>query len=122
MIGVFDSGHGGLTVLRAFPEQFPNRSFLYYGDHAHIRYGDRRSVEFVALTRAAVDLLFKRGRRLVILACNTAAAVALRTLQREWLPKHYPDHRILGVLVPTVEALTGLPWQSNEPPTRHARH
>jgi glutamate racemase len=54
--------------------------------------------------------LFKRGCRLVILACNTAAAVALRTLQQQWLPTHYPDRRILGVLVPTVEAISGLPW------------
>jgi glutamate racemase len=113
MIGVFDSGHGGLTVLRALVDRLPERSFLYYGDHAHIPYGDRTSAEIVTFTRAAVDLLFKRGCRLVILACNTAAAVALRTLQREWLPKHYPRHRILGVLVPTVEAITGVPWLGN---------
>ncbi|TAL02305.1 MAG: glutamate racemase [Rhodospirillaceae bacterium] len=110
MIGVFDSGHGGLTVLRALVDRFPQRSFLYYGDHAHIPYGDRTSAEIVTFTRAAMDLLFTHGCRLVILACNTAAAVALRTLQQEWLPKHYPDRRILGVLVPTVEAITGVPW------------
>ena len=120
MIGVFDSGHGGLTVLRALVDRFPERSVLYYGDHAHIPYGDRTSAEIVALTRAAVDLLFKRGCRLVILACNTAAAVALRTLQQEWLPKHYPGHRILGVLVPTVEAITGVPWLANVTAGRRA--
>ena len=112
MIGVFDSGHGGLTVLRALVDRFADRSFLYFGDHAHIPYGDRTSSEIVTFTRASVDLLFSRGCRLVILACNTAAAVALRTLQREWLPSHYPSHRILGVLVPTVEAITGVSWRT----------
>lgn len=112
MIGVFDSGHGGLTVLRALVDRLADRSFLYYGDHAHVPYGDRTSAQIVALTRAGVDLLFRRGCRLVILACNTAAAVSLRTLQREWLPERYPDHRILGVLVPTVEAITGVPWRA----------
>lgn len=120
MIGVFDSGHGGLTVLRALVDDAPERSFLYFGDHAHIPYGDRNSAEIVTLTRAAVDLLFKRGCRLVILACNTAAAVALRTLQREWLPRHYPENRILGVLVPTVEAITGVPWLAGLAAARRA--
>jgi glutamate racemase len=113
MIGVFDSGHGGLTVVRALVDRFPDRSFLYYGDPAHIPYGDRTSAEIVSFTRSAVNLLFKRGCPLVILACNTAAAVALRTLQREWLPRHYPANRILGVLVPTVEAIAGVPWLAN---------
>ena len=67
----------------------------------------------MSFTRSAVNLLFERGFSLVILACNTAAAVALRTLQREWLPGHYPDNRILGVLVPTVEAISGVPWLTN---------
>jgi len=110
MIGVFDSGHGGLTVLRALVRHLPARDFLYFGDHAHAPYGERTPAEIVALTREAVHLLFARGCRLVVLACNTAAAVALRTLQQEWLPQHAPDHRILGVLVPTVEAVTGVPW------------
>lgn len=120
MIGVFDSGHGGLTVLRALVDRLPQRSFLYYGDHAHVPYGERNSAEIVALTRSGVNLLFRRGCRLVILACNTAAAVSLRTLQREWLPGHYPEHRILGVLVPTVEAITGVPWRAR-PAARRRR-
>jgi len=120
MIGVFDSGHGGLTILRGLVDRLPERSFLYFGDHAHIPYGDRTSAEIVTFTRAAVDLLFKQGCRLVILACNTAAAVALRTLQQEWLPHYYPDRRILGVLVPTVEAITGVPWLANVPAGRRA--
>lgn len=110
MIGLFDSGHGGLTILRALTAQLPDRDFLYFGDHAHAPYGERTSPEIVALTRDAVALLFARGCKLVLLACNTAAAVALRTLQQEWLPTHAPERRILGVLVPTVEAVTGVPW------------
>jgi len=115
MIGMFDSGHGGLTVLRAAVDRLPDRSFIYYGDHAHIPYGDRASTEIIDFTRNAVELLFMRGCRLVILGCNTAAAVALRTLQRDWLPTRYPDHRILGVLVPTVEAISGVPWLPSRP-------
>jgi glutamate racemase len=120
MIGVFDSGHGGLTILRGLVAALPDREFLYYGDHAHAPYGERTSAEIVALTRNAVEFLFRRGCKLVVLACNTAAAVALRTLQQEWLPPHYPDHRILGVLVPTVEAVTGMPWLSSGIPSSAA--
>jgi glutamate racemase len=121
MIGVFDSGHGGLTILRALVQQLPQRDFLYLGDHAHAPYGERTSVEIVALTRDALQALFDRGCKLVILACNTAAAVALRTLQQDWLPTVAPDHRILGVLVPTVEAVTGVPWLTTHPVARPDR-
>jgi glutamate racemase len=115
MIGVFDSGHGGLTILHALTRQLPDRSFLYLGDHAHAPYGERTSEEILTLTQNAVEALFKRDCRIVVLACNTAAAVALRTLQQQWLPTHYPDHRILGVLVPTVEIATGVPWAQTTP-------
>ncbi len=114
MIGVFDSGHGGLTILRALTAAMPDRSFLYFGDHAHAPYGERTSDEILTLTKNAVEMLFKQGCRLVLLACNTAAAVALRTLQQQWLPVHYTDRRILGVLVPTVEIATGVPWAQTE--------
>ena len=110
MIGVFDSGHGGLTILRSLVETLPKRSFVYLGDHAHAPYGERSSAEIVELTQRAVETLFDLECDLVVLACNTAAAVALRTLQQDWLPRNYPDRRILGVLVPTVEAVTGVPW------------
>jgi glutamate racemase len=110
MIGVFDSGHGGLTILRSLVAALPERSFVYLGDHAHAPYGDRSSAEIVDLTRSAVETLFDIECDLVVLACNTAAAVALRTLQQDWLPVEYEDRRILGVLVPTVEAVTGVPW------------
>ncbi len=86
MIGVFDSGHGGLTVLRALVARLPERVFLYLGDHRHAPYGARADAEILDLTRANVTRLFDRGCRLVLLACNTAAAVALRRLQQDWLP------------------------------------
>lgn len=116
MIGVFDSGHGGLTVLRSFVDQLPAESFIYFGDHAAAPYGPRPSAEIVDLTRQAVDHLFIQGCRLVVLACNTASAVSLRSLQQDWLPKAWPGRRILGVLVPTVEAITNVPWHIQRVP------
>lgn len=110
MIGVFDSGHGGLTVLRALRARLPAEDFLYFGDHAHAPYGDRPAEQIVELTRRAAERLFELGCRLAIVACNTAAAIALRRLQQEWLPAAYPDRRLLGVLVPMVEAITVQPW------------
>lgn len=116
MIGVFDSGHGGLTILRALLDRMPERRFLYLGDHAHAPYGDRSPEEIYALTVDNVTRLFELGCTLVLLACNTAAAVALRRLQQHWLPGAYPTRRVLGVLVPTVEAVTNVPWHIKEPP------
>ena len=83
MIGVFDSGHGGLTVLSALVARLPERSFLYLGDHGHAPYGERGVEEIHDLTLASVERLFHEGCRRVLLACNTAAAVALRRLQQE---------------------------------------
>ena len=116
-IGVFDSGSGGLTILADLRRHLPGESFVYLGDHANAPYGPRTNSEIYALTQRAVERLFNQGCRLVILACNTAAAIALRKLQQDWLPKHYPGHThsILGILVPTIEAVTGRPWL--EPPT-----
>ena len=116
MIGVFDSGNGGLTVLRALVARLPERVFLYLGDHRHAPYGEREDAEIIDLTRASVTRLFDRGCRLVLLACNTAAAVALRRLQQDWLPDAYPERRVLGVFVPMVEAVTEVPWHLEAPP------
>ena len=116
MIGVFDSGHGGLTILRALVDRLPDRRFLYLGDHAHAPYGDRTAEDIYALTIENVSRLFAQGCELVLLACNTAAAVALRRLQQEWLAAAYPGRRVLGVLVPTVEAVTNVPWHIKAPP------
>ncbi len=115
MIGVFDSGSGGITVLEALTKRLPDQDFLYLGDHANAPYGHRTSEQIVEMTKNAVDYLMAEGCSLVILACNTAAAIALRTLQQNWLGQAYPNNRILGVLVPMVEALTGVPWSQEHP-------
>ncbi|HEM46030.1 MAG TPA: glutamate racemase [Alphaproteobacteria bacterium] len=115
MIGVFDSGHGGLTVLRSLVERLPDRNFTYLGDHAHAPYGERDAEDVYRLTVGNVERLFRMDCRLVILACNTAAAVALRRLQRTWLEDAWPGRRVLGVLVPVVEAIVRQPWQVEEP-------
>ncbi|QJE74421.1 glutamate racemase [Aerophototrophica crusticola] len=120
MIGVFDSGHGGLTVLRRLHAAMPGHDFAYLGDHAAAPYGDRTPEEIYDLTRAAVSRLFDQGARLVILACNTASAVALRRMQQTWLEGAYPGRRVLGVLVPMVEAITGQPWMADVPAGGHA--
>ena len=113
-IGVFDSGVGGLTVHHRLVERFPKADFVYLADQANAPYGGRPGEEIVNLTRAGCERLFEAGCNLVVLACNTAASVALRRLQQTWLP----DYRrglgravnVLGIVVPTIEAATGLPW------------
>jgi glutamate racemase len=116
MIGVFDSGHGGLTVFRALIARFPQLPLVYLGDHHNVPYGDRPSDEVVALTRAGVEALFRRGCRLVLLACNTATCVAARTLQQDWLSvSGWPGCNILGIVAPTVEAATQTPWAVTTP-------
>ena len=116
MIGLFDSGHGGLTVLKALVERFPGQQFLYLGDHANAPYGNRPSEEVVELTRAAIAWLFDAGCPLVLLACNTATAVACRTLQRDWLPASgRKGVNVLGIVAPTVEAATQTPWAITTP-------
>lgn len=118
MIGVFDSGYGGLTVLRELVRELPDRDFVYFSDNARAPYGDRTHDEIVALTWEGVQFLFSRECRIVSLACNTASAHALRTIQQELLPRYFPDRQVLGVLVPTVEAVTGVPWLATEPACR----
>lgn len=116
MIGVFDSGHGGLTVFRALVQRFGRLPFVYLGDHANVPYGDRASDEIVALTRAGVEALFRHGCGLVLLGCNTATCVAARTLQKDWLPvSGWQGRNILGIVAPTVEAATQTPWAVTAP-------
>ena len=117
MIGVFDSGHGGLTVLRALADRLPGRSFVYLGDHANAPYGERDAEDVYKLTIENIERLFRMDCRLVILACNTAAAVALRRLQMTWLDDAWPGRRVLGVLVPVVEAIVRQPWHVQAPHT-----
>jgi glutamate racemase len=103
MIGVFDSGFGGLVVLREFLQALPEYDYLYLGDNARIPYGTRSDKVVVRFTAQAVDYLFRQGCHLIILACHTASAKALRTIQQVYLPLHYPERRVLGVVIPTVE-------------------
>jgi len=117
MIGVFDSGIGGLTVLKALAARFPQARFLYLADQAHTPYGNRPAEEIFELTRAGISHLFDAGCRLVLLGCNTATAVAARRLQSEWLPvsRWRAGHNVLGIIAPTVEAATQTPWAVTTP-------
>lgn len=116
MIGLFDSGHGGLTVFHALVRRFPDLRFTYLGDHVNAPYGNRPSEEIVDLTREGVEHLFGRGCKLVLLACNTATAIACRTLQQDWLPDAgFDSHNVLGVVAPMVEAATQTPWAVTSP-------
>jgi glutamate racemase len=103
MIGVFDSGFGGLTVLKSFLRKLPRYDYVYLGDNARAPYGNKSQGLIYKYTVQAVDFLFKEGAELVVIACNTASAEALRKIQQEWLPKNYPERRVLGVVVPVVE-------------------
>ena len=116
MIGVFDSGYGGLTVLAALHARLPRQRFLYLGDNAHAPYGPKSGAEIQALTQDGIALLFRAGARVVILACNTATAAAIRPLQQNWLPTAYPDRRILGVIAPMIEEIAQTPWHSTAGP------
>lgn len=104
-IGVFDSGYGGLTVLKEIREKLPEYDFLYLGDNARAPYGSRSFDVIYDYTWQAVQALFERGCSLVILACNTASAKALRNIQRLKLPELHPDKRVLGVIRPSTEEL-----------------
>lgn len=104
MIGVFDSGYGGLSVLREIAKRLPQYSYLYLGDNARAPYGTRSFDCVYEFTHQAVRYLFDQGCPLVILACNTASAKALRTIQQKDLPKmDDPSRRVLGVIRPTAE-------------------
>lgn len=102
-IGVFDSGYGGLTILREMRRVLPKYDYLYLGDNARAPYGTRSFDVVFDFTRQAVEELFSRGCHLVIIACNTASAKALRSVQQQVLPGRYPGRRVLGVIRPTVE-------------------
>ncbi|RAK63358.1 glutamate racemase [Phenylobacterium kunshanense] len=114
-IGVFDSGVGGLTVHHRLVDRFPKADFVYLADQANAPYGGRSGEEIVELTKAGCVRLFDEGCDVVVLACNTAASVALRRLQQTWLPGYRREVgrslNVLGIVVPTIEAATGLPWE-----------
>jgi glutamate racemase len=108
MIGVFDSGFGGLTVLSSLLKTLPEYDYLFLADSARAPYGARSADVVNEFTLESVEWLFDQGCTLVILACNTASARALRNIQQLHLPAHRPDCRVLGVVRPSVEALAGL--------------
>lgn len=112
-IGVFDSGYGGLTILREIRQQLPQYDYIYLGDNARAPYGTRSFDIVYNFTLQAVKYLFKQGCSLVILACNTASAKALRTIQQNDLPKIAPHKRVLGVIRPTVEKIGELTRNGN---------
>jgi len=107
-IGIFDSGYGGLTILSQIRDKMPEYDFLYLGDNARTPYGTRSFEVVYEFTSQAVRTLFDKGCQLVILACNTASAKALRTIQQIDLPKIDPRKRVLGIIRPTVEYLGDL--------------
>lgn len=105
MIGVFDSGFGGLTILQDLRKALPEYDFLYLGDNARAPYGSRSFETIFRYTLQCVRELFNRGCPLVILACNTASARALRSIQQQVLPVEFPDKRVLGIIRPTTEEI-----------------
>ena len=107
-VGIFDSGYGGLTVFEKIRETLPRYDYLYLGDNARTPYGTRSFEVVYQFTRQAVEYLFSQGCPLVILACNTASAKALRTIQQKDLPLWGGYKRVLGVIRPTVEVLDTL--------------
>lgn len=104
-IGIFDSGYGGLTVFKAISEELPQYDYLYLGDNARTPYGNRSFETVYQYTLQCVRYLFRRGCRLIILACNTASAKALRTIQQKDLPGMDPSRRVLGVIRPSAEVI-----------------
>lgn len=104
-IGIFDSGYGGLTVMKSIVQYLPDYDYIYLGDNARTPYGNRSFETVYHYTWEAVQWLFDKGCPLVILACNTASAKALRTIQQQNLPASFPDRRVLGVIRPTAEMM-----------------
>lgn len=104
-IGFFDSGLGGLLVLKAVAKHLPEYDYEYYGDTKNLPYGDKTEEQIYEHTKAGMVHLFERDSALIVVACNTASAETLRRLQDEFLPATYPTRKILGVIIPVVEAV-----------------
>lgn len=117
VIGVFDSGFGGLTIHRALINALPEKDFVYLGDNRNAPYGTRPPIEVLTLTCAGLETLFAEGCTLVIVACNTASVVALRWIQQQWLPVRVKQDGIkrnaIGIVVPTIERATGVMWHED---------
>jgi glutamate racemase len=104
-IGIFDSGYGGLTILKEVKNLLPHYDFIYLGDNARAPYGNRSFETVYEYTLESVKWLFSKGCPLIVLACNTASAKALRTIQQRYLPEYHPGKRVLGVIRPTAEII-----------------
>lgn len=102
-IGVFDSGFGGLEILREIIKKLPEYNYVYLGDNAKAPYGNRPQKEIYKFTQKAVKFLFSKNCQLIILACNTASSKALRKIQKNYLPKYHPDRKVLGVIIPACQ-------------------
>ena len=102
-IGVFDSGFGGIDILRGIVKELPEYNYFYLGDTARTPYGTRSQEVIYEFTKQAVDFMFANNCEIIIFACNTASSDALRKIQQEYLPKHYPNKNVLGVLIPAAE-------------------
>jgi glutamate racemase len=102
-IGIFDSGFGGLSVMRGVVKELPEYNFIYLGDSARVPYGTRSKDAVYKFTKQAVDFLFDKNCELVIIACNTASSDAIRRIQREYIPKQHSGKKVLGVLIPAAE-------------------
>ena len=102
-IGIFDSGLGGLVITKAFMKALPDYDYIYYGDTAHLPYGDKTSGSILAYTLEAMRFLIAQNCGLIIIACNTATSIALRYIQQRFIPAYAPDVKVLGVVIPTVE-------------------
>ncbi len=102
-IGIFDSGLGGLFTMKSIVSHLPEYDYVYLGDTIHLPYGDKSKDAIYSFLKNGVSLLFQKDCALIIVACNTASAEALRRIQQEYLPAHYPDRRVLGVIIPAIE-------------------
>lgn len=102
-IGVFDSGLGGLVITRALIKALPQYDYFYYGDSAHLPYGDKTSGTILNYTLQAMKYMIAHDCKLIIIACNTATAITLRYIQQRFIPSYAPDIKVLGVVIPTVE-------------------
>ena len=102
-IGIFDSGLGGLVIARSIFKRLPRYDYIYLGDTKNLPYGQKSPGEIYRFTERAVDFLFKQNCQIIIIACNTSSAVALRKIQQGYLRRNYPARRVLGVVIPTLE-------------------
>jgi len=108
VLGFFDSGFGGLSVVRDIRRRLPRHSLVYLGDNARTPYGGLPPDTIYQYTLEGVVELFNRGASVVVLACNTSSSVSLRRIQQQYLPVHYPDKRVLGIVIPTAEEVSRL--------------